>query len=140
LDIDLKLIASQVTSLSYPIAEFRDHAYQLLKKLYLPQPNQLIKGNNTIWMTYSWLQSVCELKEPNEALDHALHSLCAIQVYVTRTGDATLGECLSLYNEALQKLQRRFEDPEVSYDDETLAAIVVLSTCEVREYSAVSQT
>jgi hypothetical protein len=131
-DIDLNSIASQVTKPSYPTGEFRHHALQLLKKLYLPQPDQLTEGENTIWMTYSWVNYVCDLKEPNDALDHALHTFCAIQVCVTHTGQSTKEESLSSYNVALQRLWNKLEDPKASYTDETLAAIVVLSTCEVR--------
>lgn len=63
----------------------------------------------------------------SEALDHALLAFCAIQVRLSGETGISNDETVQLYNTALGKVIRDV----ARNNDETLAAIVVLSTCEV---------
>lgn len=72
-----------------------------------------------------------DLTNLSEALDTALLALCVGQLYVTSTGPGTLEQGLALCNNAITKLRAEIEHPETRFREETLAAIVILSTCEL---------
>lgn len=80
---------------------------------------------------YSWLHAVCQLSDQSQALDCSLVAFNVILVYITRIGTASLEQALHLYTEAIERLRRDLENPATRFLDETLAAIAVLSTCEV---------
>lgn len=128
LDEDLQGLKSQVQKPIGPRTQFRIQALELLKKLYLPQPSEADIRKSSI---FSWLPIICELGGESQALDHALLTFCVIQVTVTKTGSACVEEALQVYNDALQKLLVELEDDGAGQSDEILAAISVLSTCEV---------
>lgn len=64
-------------------------------------------------------------------LDQSLFAFCVTQVAITKAGNASIDEALHAYNDALQKLLLDIEDDSAGESDEILAAISVLSTCEV---------
>jgi hypothetical protein len=129
--LTLQQLKSEVSCRSCPLTEFRSHTWTLLKELYLPRTRTLDGLNGVSSPAYSWLQAVCEMRGRSDALDHSLLAFCAIQVHTVKTGRASTDEGLQLYNHALQELLKDLEDGIVRNNDETLAAIVVLSTCEV---------
>jgi len=77
------------------------------------------------------MQAACELEGQSEALDYALYAFCSIQVHITdKSGETTIQDVWKSYNDAIQRLRTSVEEPALQ-SDETLAAIAVLSTCEV---------
>lgn len=110
--------------------EGRTRIVQLLKQIYLPR-GFADDGVNGLQTCYSWLLEIDELTGASQSLDVALHSLYMSQLYATGSDAASLEACLDVYNTALQNLRADLEDPEAKLRDETLAAIVVISTNEV---------
>lgn len=80
---------------------------------------------------YAWLQKIYTLGESSDALDASLVSFCMIQVYIAGSKSVSSNAALESYNHAVQKLIEGLDDERARNNDETLAAIVVLSTCEV---------
>jgi Fungal Zn(2)-Cys(6) binuclear cluster domain len=109
---------------------FRKDAFHLLEQLYLPQPQIKSSEWNPSWSSTSWVSALCDLEGPSKALNTSLLAFCIIQVLVTGSGTASLEQALNAYDEALKELQNELRN-ELSNPDETLAAIVLLSTCEV---------
>jgi len=124
---DLHPCVLELFSPTYPPLELRPRAVQLLKKLYLPREHA--EGYSSIQTCWGWLLAISDLMAPSQALDMSLQSLCVALLYVT--GSMSLEESLDLYNSAIQKLRADIDDPAVKLREETLAAIVVLSTSEV---------
>jgi hypothetical protein len=127
----LQRLRTEVFNPSCPPTEFRAQAWALLKDLYLPRALPVSETRLGGTTPYSWLQAVCKLRKRSDALDHSLLAFSAVQVYLAETGNATVDEGLQLYNYALQELVKDLENGRVKNIEETLAAIVVLSTCEV---------
>lgn len=130
-DQELHLLLSNVGQSSMSTLEYRSVALALLKKLYLPQPRHLSRSPELGRSPYSWLHGVCQMQGHSQALDYSLLAFSAIQVYTTRIGTASLDQALRLYTEGIERLRTDLEDPSTRFLDETVAAIVVLSTCEV---------
>ncbi|KAI1767478.1 hypothetical protein GGR53DRAFT_112461 [Hypoxylon sp. FL1150] len=106
--------------------KFRQYAVQLLEATYLPKlPVSTTEGS------FSWAYRLSDLLKPSRSLDTSLFAFCLSQLHVTGTGSASLYECLNQYNTALHYLYDDLDDPEKRSQEETLAAIVVLSTCEL---------
>lgn len=133
-DQDLRYLLSEISNSLYAPLRYRRYAEELLKKLYLPQPHQLARRPELGRATYSWLHAVCQLSGQSQALDYSLLAFSVIQVYITRIGTASLEQALHLYTEGIERLRRDLENPTTRFLDETIAAIVVLSTCEVCIY------
>lgn len=114
-----------------PSLEGRPRAVQLLKQIYLPR-SLADDSVNYIPTCCSWLEEAAGLTGTSQALDVALHSLYVSQLYATGNNMTPLETCLDVYNTALQKLRVDLEDSKAKLRDETLAAIVVISTNEVR--------
>ncbi|KAI1477455.1 hypothetical protein K445DRAFT_322768 [Daldinia sp. EC12] len=110
---------------SHSCHEFRLYAVELLEALYLPK--QCASGEGS----FSWVYHITDLNEPSKSLDTSLFAFCLAQLHVTGTGGSTLYQCLDQYNTALQHLYSDLADSEMRFREETLAAIVVLSTCEL---------
>ncbi|KAI1084798.1 hypothetical protein F5B20DRAFT_523241 [Whalleya microplaca] len=111
---------------------FRKYAVELLEAIYLPK--QPVASNfepKTSEGSFSWAYRLTDLTEPSKSLDTSLFAFCLAQLHITGTGNASLYQCLDQYNTALQHLYSDLEDPERRFREETLAAIVVLSTCEL---------
>jgi hypothetical protein len=109
----------------------RPLAVQRLIHLYLPR-GFADNGSNDLLPCYGWLLEITDLTGASHSLDIALHSLYMSQLYATGCDTAPLETCLDIYDTALQKLRADLEDPEAKLRDETLAAIVIISTNEVR--------
>jgi hypothetical protein len=135
-EIDLNLHISKILSSSCPPLELRTHAFQLLKSLYLPreQPDDGYYYSQTC---YGWLIAASGLKGASQALDISLFSFCVVVLHVSGSNVVSLERSLDLYNTALQKLRADIEDPEKKLREETLAAIVIISTIEVRNLEIV---
>jgi hypothetical protein len=71
------------------------------------------------------------MRNPSEALDHSLVAFCAIQTRVSGQSVISYDETVQLYNQALSKIIGILGSPSAGNSDESLAAIVILSTCEV---------
>ncbi|KAJ4118605.1 hypothetical protein NW765_017492 [Fusarium oxysporum] len=71
------------------------------------------------------------MQRPNDALDNSLLAFCAIQIRLSGKASFSYHETVRLYNHALSKTITILDSPRVANSDEVLAAIVILSTCEV---------
>jgi hypothetical protein len=114
-----------------PVA-FRAQAWEILKQLYLPRSPPPDHVPITATSCYSWLNAVCQMGLESSMLDHSLLAFCAVQVCIAEPRSISLDLALQLYSEALSELAQGLGYTHEHEKDETLAAIVVLSTCEVR--------
>lgn len=71
------------------------------------------------------------MEGPSEALDHSLVAFVAIQIRLSGEVGVSYDEAIELYNHALSKVIHVLDCPCIGNNDESLAAIVILSTCEV---------
>ncbi|KAH8700975.1 hypothetical protein BGW36DRAFT_425775 [Talaromyces proteolyticus] len=112
--------------------EFRKYAVELLKATYLPKQSasNSPKGETSDG-SYSWAYSLTDLVEPSKSLDTSIFAFCLAQLHITATGNVSLYQCLDQYNIALQQLYSDLGVPGRQLREETLAAILVLSTCEL---------
>jgi hypothetical protein len=112
--------------------QFRQEAWTLLRDLYLPKVVAEPQFDLDKTTAYSWLPSACSLQGSSDALDYSLAAFCAIQVDITnRSRKAANDMGLQLYNWGLRELVKDLQQTREDISYETLAAIVVLSTCEV---------
>jgi hypothetical protein len=109
--------------------ELRCNAFQILKVLYLPHDAESNETEAT--NAFSWVHAACQLSLPSRILDLSLLTFCAIQIHVVEPRSDSLDVALQLYSETLPELVRVLADVDERSKDGTLAAIVVLSTCEV---------
>jgi hypothetical protein len=121
-------LRSNMSDLSCSPLVFRTQAWEILKKLYLPNAQFSAETNLPTTTPYSWVPVVCEMERESSVLDQALLAFCAIQINIAEPGSTP---ALRLYSEVLPKLARSIGYAHEREKDETLAAIVVLSTCEV---------
>ncbi|KAI0391861.1 hypothetical protein F5Y17DRAFT_438946 [Xylariaceae sp. FL0594] len=106
---------------------FRRYALELLQVTYLPKDLSAESRQGS----FSWVYGLVDLIQPSQLLDTALFAFCLSQFHLTQSGSATLYHCLHQYDTALQYLALDLGDPARILQDETLAAILVLSTCEL---------
>jgi hypothetical protein len=111
-----------------------------MKELYLPhtQPTHVI--DHTITSCYSWVDAVCHLDSRSDVLDRSLLAFCAIQVHISEPRSIPREYALELYSHTLPELVKSLDLVCERSQDETLGAIVVLSTCEVQPYTRPSTT
>lgn len=113
-------------------SSLRTYATELLRDYYLPKgwchPGAIPPEEQG---TFSWVYSLHSLTGPSVALDTSLFALCLTQIYLTGNGNVTLAKCLDWHNNSLQRLRHDLADPQVCMTDETLAAVIVLSTLEL---------
>lgn len=114
----------------YQCSSFREFAVGILRATYFPKPYQ-IQDVDTSEGSFSWVYSLLDLVEPSKSLDTALFAFCLAQLHVTGTGDVGLYRCLEQHTAALEHLYSALDDPIIRSREETLAAIIVLSTFEV---------
>jgi hypothetical protein len=122
---------------SSPIA-FRSHAWEILQHLYLPRARSIHDIDHTTASCYSWVYAVCHLNMRSVVMDRSLLAFCAIQVHISEPWSISRQYALELYSKALEKLVQSLDLLHERGQDETLAAIVVLSTCEVQPCLALS--
>jgi hypothetical protein len=127
-------LLSSTSDLSCTPVAFRSLAWKILKELYLPSLPPSDHTPITATSCYSWLSAVCQMKLESHVLDHSLLTFCAIQICIAEPRSVPLDLALHLYSQALSKLAQNLEYTHEQDKNETLAAIVVLSTCEVRHY------
>ncbi|KAI8634933.1 hypothetical protein F5Y19DRAFT_410923 [Xylariaceae sp. FL1651] len=106
---------------------FRRYALELLQATYLPK-NLSVESRQG---SFSWVYGLADLTQPSKLLDTSLFAFCLSQFHVTKYGSTTLYHCLRQYDTALQYLALDLGDPVRILQEETLAAILVLSTCEL---------
>ncbi|KAK0112808.1 hypothetical protein ONS95_014537 [Cadophora gregata] len=120
------------TESSHKSRDFRHYAVELLEAIYLPKkPVSSSYNTKTSGGGFSWVYCLKDLVAPSKSLNTALFAFCLVQLHITGAGNASLYECLDQYNTALQHLYADLADPERQFLEETLAAILVLSTCEL---------
>lgn len=83
----------------------------------------------------SWFKAICQMQCPSDALDHCLLAFCAIQIHLSKEIGISYNKAVQLYNDALSRVISTLNSPFVVYSDESLAAIIILSTCEVSLYT-----
>ncbi|KAF2424427.1 hypothetical protein EJ08DRAFT_416372 [Tothia fuscella] len=128
----LQKLKLYISNPSYSRSGYRNETSVLVRELYLPKPTAPNSSVSLGSMSpYHWFQAVCELRGTSDALDHALLAFCSILVSTSRSGCEPPSEGLLLYQRGLQTLVKDLEDRQIRNNDETLAAIVVLSTCEL---------
>ncbi|KAF5635920.1 hypothetical protein F52700_5233 [Fusarium sp. NRRL 52700] len=71
------------------------------------------------------------MEGPSEALDYSLVAFVAIQIRLSGEAGVSYDEAIELYNHALSKVIHVLDCPCIGNNDESLAAIVILSTCEL---------
>ncbi|KAH8805461.1 hypothetical protein F5884DRAFT_446736 [Xylogone sp. PMI_703] len=117
---------------SHSSRDFRCYAVGLLKDTYLPRKPLASSYNvESSERGFSWVYHLAGLMEPSKALDTALFAFCLAQLHVTGKGNHSLYQCLDHYNVALHHLHSELGDPDMQMREETVAAILVLSTCEL---------
>ena len=132
-DQDLDVLRSKVSDSISSRQEFRTLALALVKKLYLPKPELLHQREELGASTYAWVYSACGLSGYSQALDYALLAFCVILAHITRVASTSFEEVLRLYSEGIERLRTELEHSQTRCRDETVAAIVTLSTCEVSQ-------
>ncbi|KAI0157868.1 hypothetical protein GGR52DRAFT_586651 [Hypoxylon sp. FL1284] len=106
--------------------DFRKYAFELLEAMYLPKrPFTESEGS------YSWAYCLTGFSKPSKSLDASLYAFSLSQFHTTGAGRTSLYQCLNQYNIALRHLYADLNDPETRSQEETLTAIIVLSTCEL---------
>lgn len=117
--------------LLYDIPMFRLEALRIAQSIYFPRSPGIANSNDISLLPSSWLTVICEMQRPNDALDYSLLAFCAIQVRLSGETSLSYHETVRLYNHALSKIITILDSSCVTNSDEVLAAIVILSTCEV---------
>jgi hypothetical protein len=110
---------------------FRSLAFKLLRTIYVPRAvvSDAEAADSAI---FAWISGICELCQPNEALDHALLAWCTALGYVEEPDVIPSGRAYNAYSDALRVLSETLSSKLPTHLEYTLAAIVALSTCEVR--------
>ncbi|RGP81830.1 hypothetical protein FLONG3_27 [Fusarium longipes] len=113
------------------VAIFRLKALSIADRIYFPLSSVRKSGGDSTSTPSSWFNAVCHMRNPSEALDHSLMAFCAIQIRVSGRSGITYDETVQLYNQALSKIIAILDSTSAGNSDESLAAIVIVSTCEV---------
>ncbi|KAF5664980.1 hypothetical protein FHETE_6840 [Fusarium heterosporum] len=133
----LRRMRTQVdASESYDVATFRRDALTISENIYFPG-SRLKKAEEDLTPS-SWLRAVCQMQRLSQTLDHSLVAFCAIQIRLSGEPDISYDETVHLYNIALSKIIAILDSPCVGISDESLASIVILSTCELFLFHASS--
>jgi hypothetical protein len=115
----------------YDITTFRLEALSIAESIYFPKVRVKRNDQDSSSTPSSWLNAVCQMQRPSDPLDHSLIAFCAIQIRLSGEPGISHDETVQLYNQALSKIIIILDSPSAGNSDESLAAIVVLSTCEV---------
>jgi len=124
----LQRMRTQLDS-SYDVETFRQQALSIADGIYFP----LSKAGNSEGDSTpsSWFRAVCQMQASSEALDHSLLAFCAIQIRLYGDKRISYDETVELYNQAISKVIGILNSPSIGNSDQSLASIVILSTCEV---------
>lgn len=115
---------------SYDTATFRLQALSITERIYFPEARLRRNNRDSTSTPSSWLKAVCQMQRPSDPLDHSLIAFCAVQIRLSGA-DISHDETVQLYNHALSKIIAVLGSPSEGNSDEILAAIVMVSTCEV---------
>ncbi|KAH7250875.1 hypothetical protein BKA59DRAFT_471370 [Fusarium tricinctum] len=115
---------------TYNIATFRLQALSVTERIYFPKARVRRNNQDSASTPSSWLNAVCQMQRPSDPLDHSLIAFCAVQIRLSGA-DISHNETVQLYNQALSKIIAVLDSPSEGNSDEILAAIVILSTCEL---------
>ena len=80
-----------------------------------------------------WLAIIPSSVDISPALETSVMALCTASVGRSNSDHALVHESLKFYTRGLWELQRALWDPNLMYEDETLAACMILVTYEVTE-------
>ncbi|KAF5723275.1 hypothetical protein FMUND_2020 [Fusarium mundagurra] len=117
---------------AYDVPTFRSQALAIAVSIYFPQGRYTTSEEDHSSTPSSWLKAVCNMEGPSEALDHSLVAFVAIQIRLSGEEGVSYDEAIELYNHALSKVIHVLDCPcIIGNNDESIAAIVILSTCEV---------
>lgn len=81
----------------------------------------------------SWLTMLPALPDLTSALETSVLALCTATLGRINSNQALVHESLKFYTQGLWELQRALWDPKLMYEDQTLAACMLLITYEVTE-------
>ncbi|WZH45739.1 hypothetical protein QYS62_006807 [Fusarium acuminatum] len=123
---------------TYNIATFRLQALSVTERIYFPKARVRRNNQDSASTPSSWLNAVCQMQRPSDPLDHSLIAFCAVQIRLSGA-DISHNETVQLYNQALSKIIAVLDSPSEGNSDEILAAIVILSTCEIQVIQAMLQ-
>ncbi|KAL7935864.1 hypothetical protein V8C35DRAFT_298433 [Trichoderma chlorosporum] len=124
-------LRDQLSQPFYDTSNFRAQALRILQGIYLSHQDIAACDDNGDPTPSSWITAVCQMQAPSSALDHALLAFCAVQVRLSGDSCLSQDETGQIYNHALSELIEDLDPRRAGNCDETLAAIVVLSTCEL---------
>lgn len=127
---DLVRLLDIPTALTASPSALRLRAFNLLRRLYLPQPGLAVNESNG-GSPFSCARAVCDLEGICPVLDRAIVAFCTAQVHVTNTGNVSHDQCVEIYHDALQRLSAVLTLDGDDRLDYLLASIVVLSSCEL---------
>ncbi|UKZ78863.1 hypothetical protein TrVFT333_006609 [Trichoderma virens FT-333] len=124
-------LRAQLSQPFYDTTNFRSQALRVLQGIYLPHPHINPCHNSSDPTPSHWIKAVCQMQAPSDALDHSLVAFCAVQVCLSGDSYLSQDETCQIYNHALNKVIEDLDLRRARNSDETLAAIVVLTTCEL---------
>ncbi|KAF5601789.1 hypothetical protein FPANT_1653 [Fusarium pseudoanthophilum] len=117
---------------AYDVPTFRSQALSIAVSIYFPQGRYTTSEEDHSSTPSSWLKAVCSMEGHSEALDYSLVAFVAIQIRLSGEVGVSYDEAIELYNHALSEVIHVLDCPCVlGKNDESIAAIVILSTCEV---------
>lgn len=116
---------------SYNVATFRLEVLSIADAIYFPLSSVPKSVTDSTSTPSSWFKAVCQMQNPSEALDYSLLAFSAIQIRLSGERRISYDQTVQLYNEAISKIITILDIPAVGGSDESLAAIVIVSTCEV---------
>ncbi|KAK5173446.1 uncharacterized protein LTR77_002127 [Saxophila tyrrhenica] len=106
----------------------RASLYSAFIDLYLPQIAGSAQNGH-----FSFFQTIAEKRSTQPALQQSLDSLCLVQIGSLYKDQALLKQAVRQYGSALSSLARSIAKGQFLYDDDVLAAVTVLATCELFE-------
>jgi hypothetical protein len=127
---DLGEIVQLATAVPRDTNLFRQTAFRLLARIYLPRP-EVSEGDPSKSAPFAWVRAICELDLPNEVLDSCLVALCSALVYVEEQRQELYEQAIERYSAALRHLGSALRPHGSANPEYTIASIITLSTCEV---------
>ena len=82
----------------------------------------------------SWMWSMLSIPNPGRALSASFAALCLARTGIVQNDQEMISQGRAQYARGLALLQQALYEPELAFQDRTLAAIRTLSIYEVRPY------
>lgn len=111
----------------------RASLYSCFIDTYLPQTVNGAQNGH-----FSFFQCIAEKRSTQPALQQSLDSLCLVQIGSLYQDQALVKQAVRQYSNALNSLARSIAKGQFLHDDDVLAAVTVLATCEL--YEEISKT